>query len=44
MKRSVVELLQILIHLVNLPEFYEAFDVKEGDKLYKKPEDRIIIW
>ena len=28
----------------NLNAFYEAFDVKPGDKLYKKPEDRIQIW
>jgi putative endopeptidase len=24
--------------------WYEAFNVKPGDKLYKKPEDRIKIW
>lgn len=30
--------------LVNTDAFYKAFDVKEGDKLYKKPEDRIKIW
>jgi predicted metalloendopeptidase len=30
--------------VVNQPAFYEAFDVKEGDKMYVKPEDRIIIW
>ena len=30
--------------VVNQPGFYEAFDVKEGDKMYVKPEDRIIIW
>lgn len=30
--------------VVNMPEFYEAFDVKEGDQLYKAPEDRIVIW
>jgi endothelin-converting enzyme len=28
----------------NLPEFYSAFNVKEGDKLYLKPEDRVKIW
>lgn len=28
----------------NMPEFYAAFDVKEGDKLYLKPEDRVKIW
>lgn len=30
--------------IINLDAFYEAFDVKPGDKLYKKPEDRIQIW
>ncbi len=30
--------------LVNTDAFYKAFDVKEGDKLYKKPADRIKIW
>ncbi|MDX8571021.1 M13 family metallopeptidase [Elizabethkingia sp. HX QKY] len=30
--------------LVNVDAFYNAFDIKPGDKLYKKPEDRIKIW
>ncbi|WP_404341313.1 M13 family metallopeptidase [Pseudoalteromonas mariniglutinosa] len=30
--------------LSNMPEFYQAFDVKEGDKMYIKPEDRVKIW
>lgn len=30
--------------LTNVDAFYKAFDVKEGDKHYKKPEDRIKIW
>ncbi|RYD82294.1 MAG: M13 family peptidase, partial [Sphingobacteriales bacterium] len=29
---------------VNIDAWYKAFDVKPGDKLYKKPEDRIRIW
>ena len=28
----------------NMPEFYEAFDVKEGDKMYIAPEKRVKIW
>jgi len=28
----------------NVPEFYEAFDVKEGDALYLSPEERVKIW
>ena len=30
--------------LINVDAFYKAFDVKEGDKLYKTPEERIKIW
>jgi len=30
--------------VANLDAFYEAFDVRPGDKLYKAPEDRIQIW
>jgi len=30
--------------LVNVDAFFKAFDIKEGDKHYKKPEDRIKIW
>jgi putative endopeptidase len=28
----------------NMDAWYEAFNVQPGDKLYKKPEDRIKIW
>jgi putative endopeptidase len=28
----------------NVPEFYEAFDVKESDALYLPPEKRVKIW
>ncbi|NOU51823.1 M13 family metallopeptidase [Pseudoalteromonas sp. JBTF-M23] len=30
--------------LPNMPEFYKAFDVKEGDKMYLTPEQRVKIW
>ncbi len=30
--------------VVNQPGFYEAFGVKEGDKMYVAPEQRVIIW
>src|SRR3989344_2073664 len=30
--------------LSNLPEFYEAFSVKKGDKLFSAPSDRAKIW
>ena len=28
----------------NVPEFYEAFEVAEGDALYLPPEERVKIW
>ncbi len=30
--------------LSNMPEFYDAFNVKEGDKMYIAPENRVKIW
>ena len=30
--------------LLNIDAFYEAFDIKEGDKMYIAPEDRVRIW
>ncbi len=30
--------------LMNQPAFYEAFGVKEGDKMYLPPKDRVSIW
>ncbi|WP_027864226.1 M13 family metallopeptidase [Massilia alkalitolerans] len=30
--------------LRNHPGFYEAFDVKPGDKMYLEPKDRVIFW
>ncbi len=30
--------------LVNLDEFYEAFDIKENDGMYVPPEERITVW
>lgn len=28
----------------NMNEFYEAFNIKEGDPMWRKPEDRVVIW
>ncbi len=28
----------------NLPEFYDAFECKKGDRLWRDPEDRVKIW
>ncbi|MFA5298921.1 MAG: M13 family metallopeptidase [Lutibacter sp.] len=30
--------------LTNVDAFYEAFNIKPGDKMYLKPEDRVKIW
>ncbi|HWA27750.1 MAG TPA: M13 family metallopeptidase [Lacunisphaera sp.] len=30
--------------LVNLQEFFDAFGIKEGDPMWRKPEDRAKIW
>jgi len=30
--------------LTNMPEFFEAFGVKPGDKMYTAPEKRVEIW
>ncbi len=35
---------RVLGTLKNVPAFYQAFDVKNTDKMYLKPEDRVIIW
>lgn len=29
---------------VNMDAWYKAFDIKPGDKLWKDPQDRILIW
>ncbi|WP_435622631.1 M13 family metallopeptidase [Flagellimonas sp.] len=30
--------------LLNVQEFYDAFDIVEGDKMYLPPEERVQIW
>lgn len=32
------------VPLQNIEAFYEAFDIEEGDKMYVKPENRVLIW
>lgn len=32
------------VPLQNVDAWYDAFDIKEGDKLYIKPEERVKIW
>ena len=33
-----------LIPLSNIQAFYDAFDVKPGDAMYRAPEDRVEVW
>lgn len=33
-----------LVPLTNLQAFYDAWDVKPGDKMYRPPEERVKIW
>ena len=35
---------RVNVPLMNFEPFYQAFNVKEGDKMYLKPEDRAKIW
>lgn len=35
---------RVLGPLSNMPEFYEAYQVKKGDKMYREPETRVKIW
>ncbi|MFM2226259.1 MAG: hypothetical protein RJA07_2461 [Bacteroidota bacterium] len=35
---------RVNVPLMNFEPFYKAFNVKEGDKMYLKPEDRAKIW
>jgi len=30
--------------LSNMPEFYQAFGVKPGDRMYREPAQRVMIW
>lgn len=32
------------VPLQNIDAFYKAFDIKEGDKMYVAPENRVLIW
>ena len=50
LRRAAVEdvhappLQRLLGSIRNVDEWYEAFDVKPGDKYYLKPEERVRIW
>ena len=33
-----------LVPLSNVQAFYDAFDIKPGDKMYRPPEERVEVW
>ena len=35
---------RVNVTLRNLDEFFEAFDIREGDPMFRKKEERVIIW
>ncbi len=35
---------RVNVTLRNITPFFEAFGIKQGDKLYRAPEDQVIIW
>lgn len=35
---------RVNVTLPNIDEFYEAFDIKAGDKMFRPAEERVIIW
>ena len=35
---------RVLVPLSNIQAFYDALDVKPGDKMYRAPEDRVEVW
>jgi putative endopeptidase len=35
---------RVLGPLANIPEFYDAFGVKEGQAMWRAPKDRVAIW
>jgi len=39
-----IPVFRVLGTLANQPGFFEAFDVKPGDRMYLPPEKRVIIW
>ena len=35
---------RVNVSLRNIEPFFNAFDIKSGDKMYREPADRVIIW
>ncbi|WP_428328263.1 M13 family metallopeptidase [Mucilaginibacter sp.] len=36
--------LRVNVPLTDIPEFYEAFHIKKGDKMWVEPDKRVTIW
>ena len=39
-----IDYLRVNVTLMQQPEFYETYDIKEGDGMYMAEEDRIAVW
>ena len=35
---------RVNVSLRNLQDFFDAFDIKEGDKMFRSEEERVVIW
>lgn len=35
---------RVNVSLRNLQDFFDAFDIKEGDKMFRPEEERVVIW
>ena len=38
------DFLRVNVNVSQFDKFYETFDIKEGDRMYTKPEDRLRVW
>ena len=38
------DFLRVNVNVSQFDKFYEVFDIKEGDRMYTKPEDRLNVW
>ena len=39
-----IDYLRVNVTLMQQPEFYETYEIKEGDGMYRAEEDRIAVW
>ena len=38
------DFLRVNVNVSQFDKFYETFGIKEGDRMYTKPEDRLSVW